>query len=286
MQKVVFLLAAFMVASGLRAQLIVTDPAAPTDDQSVTITFDATQGTGGLADCNCDVYLHTGVITENSTNSSDWQYVPTEWGVANAAWRLSPVAGEPNKYTYTYGPSIREYFSVPENEEIQQIAFVFRNANGTLEGKASGGADIFVGVTEGGVLGMTLAGDPGTNNWPLGKPLPMLAGTTIEATIEVFDNETLVAATTGTELSTDLVFTESGPHNIEVVATVGNQEVRESFSLDASLVVEFTQPTDPLIFANAMDMINLAGNSYIESDLTITSNGTEIFSGTNNAFNT
>lgn len=285
MQKVVLLLATLVVAGGLNAQLIVTDPAAPTDDQSVTITFDATQGTGGLADCNCDVYLHTGVITNTSSNPSDWKYVPTEWGVANAAWRLSPVDGEPNKYTYTYGPSVREYFGVPGNEEIQQISFVFRNADGSLEGKATGGADIYVDVTEGGVLGMTLAGDPGVSTWPLGNPLPILAGTTIEANIQVFDNETLITETTGTALSSDLIFTESGPHNIEVVATVGGQEVRESFSLDAALVVEFTSPADPLVFANADDMINLAGTSYIESDLTITGNGMEIFSGTNSDFN-
>ncbi len=284
MQKVVLLLVAFMAASGLRAQLITTSPAAPTDDQAVTITFDATEGTGGLADCSCDVYLHTGVITNNSTNPSDWKYVQTEWGVANAAWRLDPVAGEPNKYTYTYTPSIREFFGVPANEEIQQIAFVFRNANGSLEGKAAGGSDIYVDVTEGGVLGMTLAGDPGTATWPLGRPLPILAGTTTEATIEVFDNENLVASTTGLELATDLIFTESGPHNIEVVATVGEQEVRESFSIDAALVVGFSAPTDPLVFLNAGDMISLAGTSYIEAELTLSGNGETIFSGTSSTF--
>ncbi|MEM6769658.1 MAG: alpha-amylase family glycosyl hydrolase, partial [Bacteroidota bacterium] len=285
MQKVVLLLAALWAVGGLRAQLIITDPAAPTDDQAVTITFDATQGTAGLANCNCDVYLHTGVITNNSTSASDWKYVATEWGVANAAWRLTPVDGEANKYTYTYSPSIREYFGVPDNEEIQQIAFVFRNADGSLEGKATGGADIFVDVTQGGVLGMTLAGDPGVDTWPLGRPLPILAGTTVEATIQVFDNGMLITETTGTELDTDLVFTTSGSHTIEVVATVGDQEVREGFVINAELTVTFTDPADGLIFADAGNTINLTGTSYLEADLVLTANGTEIATATSSNFN-
>lgn len=266
MQKLLFLLVAALATTNLRAQLIVTDPAAPTDDQAVTITFDATEGTGGLANCNCDVYLHTGVITENSSSPSDWQYVTTQWGVANAAWRLTPVDGEDNKYTYTFGPSIREYFSVPAGEEIRQIAFVFRNGDGTLEGKASGGADIFVDVTAGGVLGLTVAGDPGTDTWALGRPLSVLAGATTEALIEVFDNGTLVASTNGVELSTDLVFTTSGEHVVEIVATAGEQEVRESFTLDAELTIEFFEPESALVFVEEGENTRLRGTTYIDAD--------------------
>ena len=270
MQKVAtFLLFALLATSPLSAQLIITDPAAPTDDQAVTITFDATEGTGGLADCNCAVYLHTGVITSASTSPSDWKYVQTEWGVANAEWRLDPVDGEDNLYTYTFGPSIREYYGVPQSEEIEQIAFVFRNADGTLEGKASGGADIFVDVTAGGELGLTVAGDPGTDNWPLGKPLTVLAGTTTEATIEIFDNETLVASGSGTELEHDLVFTTSGAHTVEIVASAGGQEVRETFTLDAELTIDLSSPAGGIVFAEDGETIQLTGTTYVDSDNTL-----------------
>jgi hypothetical protein len=51
-------------------------------------------------------------------------------GVANPEWQLTPVPGEDNKYTYTYSPSIIECFNVPDGETIEQLAFVFRNADG------------------------------------------------------------------------------------------------------------------------------------------------------------
>ncbi|MEO0731641.1 MAG: alpha-amylase family glycosyl hydrolase [Bacteroidota bacterium] len=281
MQRLFLLFSLFSLSAGLSAQLIVTDPAAPTDDQSVTIIFDATQGTGGLVDCGCDVYLHTGVITSNSSGSSDWQYVQTEWGVENDAWKLAPVDGEPNKYTYTYGPSIREYFSVPAGEEIQQVAFVFRNGNGSLEGKGSGGSDIFVDVTAGGALGLTVAGDPGEATWPLGKPLSLLAGATRAATIEIFDNDVLVNSVTGTELMTDVIFTESGPHTVKIVATVGDESVVDSFSLDAALVVEFTTPSDELLSGTAGENITLGGTAYLAVDqLTIVNDLGQVFSAT------
>jgi len=285
MQKFILFITFLCISVGMQAQLIITEPAAPTDDQAVTITFDATQGSGGLANCNCDVYLHTGVITNNSSSPSDWKYVQTEWGVANADWKLTPVDGEPNKFTYTYGPGIREYFSVPEGEEVQKIAFVFRNADGTMEGKATGGADIFVDVSAGGgALGLTVVGNPGQDSWPLGKPLPVLAGATGEASLEIFDNETMVASATDVELATELIFTTPGEHVIRFVASRGDEEVSESFTLNAVLVVEFTNPAEDIVTASAGEMVSLAGTSYIASDLMISDGTTDIFTGSATSF--
>ena len=135
------------LSTTLTAQLVTTEPAAPTDDQSVTITFDATQGTGGLADCNCDVYVHTGVVTNTDPG---WQYVVTTWGQENDAWKMDRVDGENNLYTYSYNPTLREYFGVPAGEIIEKLALVFRNGDGTKEGKATGNQDIFIDISQGG----------------------------------------------------------------------------------------------------------------------------------------
>ena len=51
------------------AQIISTDPAIPLAGEAVTIYFDATEGTGGLAGDTGDVYAHTGVLTDQSTGS-------------------------------------------------------------------------------------------------------------------------------------------------------------------------------------------------------------------------
>ncbi|OAV44654.1 alpha-amylase family glycosyl hydrolase [Lewinella sp. 4G2] len=263
MQKLL-LLFCFLCTLPLGAQIVTTDPAAPTDDQSVTITFDATQGTGGLADCNCDVYVHTGVITDAGEG---WRYVATEWGVANPDWRMTPVAGEPNKYTYTYSPTIREYYGVPSSEAIEQISLVFRNADGSMEGKASGNQDIFVDVSQGGnVLGITATGDPEQQLWALGKPLPVQLGSTVAATLEVFDNGMLVQTTTGTSLSTDVILTSAGDHTIRFVATTSDGQVQEDeFTVTARLETMFTEPSSALVSAQGGDIVNLKGTSFIEA---------------------
>ena len=139
-------LLSLIVATSSLAQVVTTDPEFPTADGSVTITFDATQGTAGLEDYDGDIYAHTGVITDESTGSSDWQYVVADWGENIPKAKMEPVQGEPNKYTLDITPSIREYYGVPEGETIEQMAFVFRNSDGSLEGKAEGGADIFAEV--------------------------------------------------------------------------------------------------------------------------------------------
>lgn len=82
----IFLLMSFIS----QAQIITTSPAFPTESDEVTITFDATLGTGGLKDYTGDVYAHTGVITDKSTSDTDWKYAPT-WGDNSAKYKLTSL---------------------------------------------------------------------------------------------------------------------------------------------------------------------------------------------------
>ncbi|MBB4079220.1 1,4-alpha-glucan branching enzyme [Lewinella aquimaris] len=259
--------------SVLQAQIVTTDPAVPVAGQALTITYDATQGTAGLRDCNCDIYLHTGVITPASTHSGDWKFVKTEWGKAEPDWKLTPVAGEANKYTYTFTPTVRQYYGVPEETEIQKIALVFRDATGDREGKAAGGTDIFIDVSSGSALDLNLLGDPGTDTYALGKPLPITVGTTADATISLFDNDSLVATATGTQLTHDLRLLSPGQHTVRVEAKSGDQVVADSFSVEAVLVLEITSPVNSPVSATVGDRFTIAANSFITSELRITTGG-------------
>ena len=129
------------------AQVVTADPAFPTVDGSVKITFDASQGSGGLSGFVGDVYAHTGVITNLSTSNSDWKYVIAPWTSNITKAKLTSLGG--NKFELNITPSIREFYGVPEGEEILKMAFVFRSADGSKEGKDTGGADIFVQVYSG-----------------------------------------------------------------------------------------------------------------------------------------
>ena len=138
-----------VLAFNLNAQVITADPEFPTDADAVTITFNATQGNGGLEGFTGDVYAHTGVLTNQSTSGSDWKYAPS-WGDNNEKYKLTRI--DTDVYELEIGPSIREYYGVATGETIQQLAFVFRGANaGDPEGKDVGGADIYYDVTDAGL---------------------------------------------------------------------------------------------------------------------------------------
>jgi len=70
------------------SQVVTTIPAFPAENDLVEITFNAAQGSGGLAGYSGDVYAHTGVITNLSTGPSDWKYVKTNWGQNSEATKL------------------------------------------------------------------------------------------------------------------------------------------------------------------------------------------------------
>lgn len=128
----------------LHAQVVTTKPEFPTADDTVTIYFDATKGTGGLANHTGDVYAHTGVITDQSTSDSDWKYVIADWSTNTAKAKMERL--NTNLYKLEITPSIRDFYGVPTGEKIDKMAFVFRNSDGTKEGKAAGGEDIFAEV--------------------------------------------------------------------------------------------------------------------------------------------
>ncbi len=94
------------------AQIITSDPDLPTSGQALTIYYDATQGTGGLEDFTGDVYAHTGVITDQSTDMGDWKYVKTAWGTNTAETKMTRE--ETNLYSLVIGPSIRGYYAIPQ----------------------------------------------------------------------------------------------------------------------------------------------------------------------------
>ena len=222
----------------LIAQIIWTDPVFPTPSQAVTVYFDATKGTGGLANCNCDVYVHTGLITSKSTSPTDWKYTFTDWGVANDAWKMTPVEGKPNQYSYEIQPNIKEKYGITDpNEEIQKLAFVFRDANGSKEGKASGGGDIFYDVYADDLeLTATLTEPTESVVFAqIGAVIPVRGASSLPATLSLFDNGTEVSSTSGTSLEHNIMVSTKGVHLVELIADNGTVKDTASFTYVAPL---------------------------------------------------
>lgn len=217
----------------LFSQIIWTEPVFPTSGQPVTVFFDATQGTAGLAGCNCDVYLHTGLITNQSTSDSDWKHVVTSWGVPNAAWKMTPVSGQPDVYSYAIAPTIKAYYGVTNPVEvIMKMAFVFRNGNGSLEGKGTGGSDIYYDVYPGNAALTATILSPAEQAvfTTLGGNVQVSGASSQPATLSLFDNGTLLFSTNGTSLDYEIQVTTGGTHLVEFLAVDGPDSAVQSFT--------------------------------------------------------
>ena len=120
-----------------RCQIIQINPAFPTINDVITLHYDATQGNGGLIGIS-PVYTHTGVITQNGLPNS-WSYVQGSWGQADTNVLMTDLGNNIHELII----DIDQYYGFPSGTNVAKLAFVFRNADGSLEGKTATMGDIF-----------------------------------------------------------------------------------------------------------------------------------------------
>ncbi|HZL12141.1 MAG TPA: alpha-amylase family glycosyl hydrolase [Prolixibacteraceae bacterium] len=195
---------------------VTTNPALPNETKAATITFDATQGTAGLKDFTGDIYAHTGVITDKSTSSSDWKYVIAEWTVNIPKAKLTRVTT--NIYTLEITPDILSFYGVPSGETIKQMAFVFRSADGTKEGKATGGKDILVAVYAEG-LNVSISSPSNINIFEKNESFSFTASTTISSDLKLYQNNLEIASQSGTTITKNITIPDAGNYWLKVKAT-------------------------------------------------------------------
>ncbi|OYT17820.1 MAG: alpha-amylase [Bacteroidetes bacterium 4572_77] len=197
------------------SQVVTTNPAFPTDNQAVTIVFHAQEGDGGLADFTEDIWAHTGVITNESSSGSDWKYVIAEWSENTDKAKLTRINS--NTYELNIEPSIRAFYGVPEGEEIQKMTFVFRNADGTKTGRATGGLDIFVDVYEAG-LNVNIESPINGEIVALNQQIPIVAQTTDAEFTRFFINDELIGEYDAQGFTYDFTATNAGKTSFKVEA--------------------------------------------------------------------
>lgn len=206
---------------GLFAQLIETDPYFPSDDQPVEVIFNATLGNKGLAGYTGDVYAHTGVITNLSSDPSDWRYVKTEWGENTPETKLERIGADLYRFT-TGAQTIRQYYDVPAAEEIVQIAFVFRSAAAVggsyKEGKTETNGDIFAPVYGDGLFVVFKNPLNYDNLIEPGEVFPIDAVANSADSMVIYLNNERVASVTNNEISYTLYAPAAGKQYLKVHA--------------------------------------------------------------------
>ena len=157
-------------SSLLHGQLVWTEPRLPTVDDQVTLYYNSALN-GELQGVIPD-YIHTGVITSNSSGPSDWQNVQTAWGTSDPLALLNPEGNGIHTFDFN-GLTLNDYYQLDEGNRRelghglpqQQRHFVGRNADGS---------DIFYEVSS--IVSTSLqTPKTGTRYSTSGFPTPSLA---------------------------------------------------------------------------------------------------------------
>ena len=214
------------VQAFVTAQIVTIEPAFFTIEDEITITFDATKGSRGLENVN-QVYAHTGVITQ-SGGAANWQFVQGNWGADDVKVKMTNI-GE-NKHQLTI--DIRQFYGLNNISDVTELAFVFRNIDGSKEGKTTSGGDIFITIPE-------ITSFDAFFQSPTGRQLVVEQGesfdidivTSVSSRIAIYDNEILIGEENGvTKLETSYWPTTRGNHVLRFEATSGNFSKTDIFT--------------------------------------------------------
>lgn len=218
-----FLLSCFFMQ--VNAQVVTTSPAVIQENsRDIVITFHADEGNKGLAGLTAKdaVYAHTGVILEGSDT---WMYAPS-WSANLDKYKMTYVS--PDTWSLTI-PEISTFYGTKEGEVVERLAFVFRNATGSKEGKTASGGDIFVNVYPADELSMTLT--PSVEAGVLSGPteISFTVNTTSAADIALYANDKEIASVKNSDkLSCDYNIEAMGSTMIKATATAAGKTIEST----------------------------------------------------------
>lgn len=223
--KTFFYLALTVFLTGLSIyvypQVITCNPPLPTASDAVVITFDATQGGGGLANYTGDVYAHTGVKIQGVET---WQYVIGAWGNNTTQPKLTRTGT--NTYTLSISPSIRSFYSVPSNKTITKMCFVFRSSTASQQTE-----DLFYDVYPEGLTVDIVSPSQPQVIASLNEQIAIQVSSKSATLTSLYIDNQFVTSTTLTTLNYNYTASQYNTHWIKATATNGTETVADSVNI-------------------------------------------------------
>ena len=238
--KKLFVLLFLLLAFFADAQLLNTTPKFVLEtSNSITITADATKGNKALLNFTGDVFVHLGLITSVSANSSAWQYVPSFSVWTGTDPRIKATSLGNNQWSFNITGGIRNYFGVTNaSEKIYKIAILFRNSAGTKLANEDG-SDMYVNIYENQFYAKidTPLSQPlyvpqfETIKKTIGDTLFVNAKSSENATLSIYFNDTLLKTATNTSsLSAFKKINKTGTQKLLVIGNNGTATSKDSLS--------------------------------------------------------
>lgn len=232
------------------SQIIQISPAFPTVNDVISLHYDASQGNGGLIGIS-PVYTHTGVVTQNGLPSS-WSYVQGNWGQADSNVIMTDLGNNIHELII----DIDQYYGFPPGTNVAKLAFVFRNADGSLEGKTATMGDIFYPIypVNGGFQAAIIK--PYTDLLVnINDTFSFEAQSNSNANLQLFDNGVLIADTTNSTIIEKNIFVNSvGDHQLVFMADDGNTILYDTVNYVVIPPINYIDP--PIGLVDGINYIN------------------------------
>jgi len=220
------------------AQILDIRPVFPHDYDTVTIIYHANEGNAALSGVT-PVYAHTGVITNLSATPTSWKYVQGNWGTPDPNVLMQDLGNNRHKITYP----VRSFYAVPSSETILKMAFVFRNADGSVVGRESDGSDIFTDIFPAGLFAKFVNPSSYSNFAQLGDTFHIYGAASSKlSNMKLYHNTTLISQITGDSIAFDFIVSQTGKNWIWLEVVNGIDTARDSFFYIVNPTVQSINP--------------------------------------------
>ena len=196
---------------------ITSVPELPTASEKITIIFDSSKESQ-LGYYTEDLYAHTGLITDESTSSTDWRYVIENWGNNTTQPKLTNKGN--GIYELVISPDIYTYYDVPAQVKILKLAFVFRSADSKKQTQ-----NLYVDVSS---LLVKINNPSNKSFFNLNQSASISATATQNSSLILFVNNEVIAEESGSTISANHLFNESGKNWVIAEATNDTDSDRDS----------------------------------------------------------
>ena len=145
MKKLLLLFGSLLVSVAAWAQ-VYTVPTFITSETNETfyVYYDPAQSNPEMANVK-ECYAHAGVVT--TASNGGWTHAPA-WLDNSPKYKMTK---EGNLWKLEITGGLKEYYGLKDGEVVTKLAFVFRDATASVEGKTASGTDIFYDLFEAGV---------------------------------------------------------------------------------------------------------------------------------------